>query len=79
MCKQTHKITKKKYKKEYEERRSCDDAITQLHGSDFQGQQLRVEYAHAERNDEYKSRDTKSNDTCFKCGQAGHWARDCTR
>ncbi|CAG8531529.1 4268_t:CDS:10 [Paraglomus brasilianum] len=63
---------------EYEERRSCDDAISHLHGNDFQGQQLRVEYAHAERNDEYKSRDTKSTDACFKCGQVGHWARDCT-
>jgi arginine/serine-rich splicing factor 7 len=91
---------------EYEERRICEEAIDSLHGSEFQGSNLRVEFAHGERsggnfkyahhhhhhhsnhhhhhnngssNNNNNRGETKSTDTCFKCGLVGHWARECTR
>ena len=87
-------------KKEYEERHICEEAIDSLNGTEFQGSQLRVEFAHGERSGNFKhynnhhhhsnhhhsnnnsnrgGAETKSTDTCFKCGLIDHWARECTR
>jgi hypothetical protein len=35
--------------------------------------------AHDEEDDDEDEDDDESNDICFKCGQHGHWAKDCHR
>jgi hypothetical protein len=40
------------------------------------GQILEIELAPVAHDEED---DDESNDICFKCGQHGHWAKDCHR
>merc|ERR1712137_401954 len=53
----------------FEEQSSADDATEGLQGKDLLGSPLFIEPA--------KSSRTTDRDSCFKCKQSGHWARDC--
>ncbi|KAJ1647833.1 hypothetical protein LPJ64_000798 [Coemansia asiatica] len=55
---------------EYEDVNDAEDAIKQCNGLSVQGERIVVEFA--------KGAARKRDDnTCFRCNQEGHWARDC--
>ncbi|KAJ3066434.1 hypothetical protein HK102_007654, partial [Quaeritorhiza haematococci] len=55
---------------EFEDRRDAEDALKATDGKQLQGTRMVVEWA---KGGTRKS----SEDGCFKCGNDGHWARDC--
>jgi len=63
---------------EFEDKRDAEDAIRELDGTTLLGRHIAVEWAKGPRrgSDSSSSRD-KNADACFKCGDTGHWARDC--
>jgi len=65
---------------EFEDKRDAEDAIKELDGATLLGRRIAVEWAKGPRrgSDSSGSRDKTDGDACFKCGESGHWARDCT-
>jgi len=65
---------------EFEDKRDAEDAIKELDGATLLGRRIAVEWAKGPRrgSDSSSSRDKTDGDACFKCGESGHWARDCT-
>jgi len=64
---------------EFDDKRDAEDAIRELDGATLLGRHIAVEWAKGPRrgSDSSSGRD-KNGDACFKCGDTGHWARDCT-
>jgi len=54
---------------EFEDRRDAEDALRELDGATLLGRTIAVEWARGSRRSD--------TDACFRCGAAGHWARDC--
>ncbi|KAI6136987.1 hypothetical protein F5141DRAFT_1077951 [Pisolithus sp. B1] len=61
---------------EFDNRRSAEESVAKYHEGYFMGNKVRVEIAHG------KGRATKRTEdpgACFKCGENGHWAKECSR
>ncbi|KIK15877.1 hypothetical protein PISMIDRAFT_8819 [Pisolithus microcarpus 441] len=61
---------------EFDNRRSAEESVAKYHEGYFMGNKVRVEMAHG------KGRATKRIEdpgACFKCGENGHWAKECSR
>ncbi|KAI6032099.1 hypothetical protein BKA83DRAFT_4209980 [Pisolithus microcarpus] len=58
------------------ELKSAEESVAKYHEGYFMGNKVRVEMAHG------KGRATKRIEdpgACFKCGENGHWAKECSR
>jgi RNA recognition motif-containing protein len=53
---------------EFDDPRDAEDAIDRANGTRIRGGEIVVEWAKGTK---------RSSDECFKCGRAGHWARNC--
>jgi len=66
---------------EFDDKRDAEDAIKELDGATLLGRKIAVEWAKGARrgsdSSTSTSRDKTDGDACFKCGESGHWARDC--
>jgi len=62
---------------EFDNKRDAEDAIRELDGTSLLGRHIAVEWAKGPRRGSDSS-STRDGDACFKCGESGHWARDCT-
>jgi RNA recognition motif-containing protein len=63
---------------DYEDKLDAEDAIKSLHGYELNGGRLVVEFAKGPGHGSIRRSDRGApTGGCFKCGEPGHWARDC--
>ncbi|KIJ68812.1 hypothetical protein HYDPIDRAFT_173456 [Hydnomerulius pinastri MD-312] len=59
---------------EFDSREAAEESVAKYHEGYFMGNKIRVELSHN------RGRAAKRSDdpgACFKCGESGHWAREC--
>ncbi|KAF9234968.1 hypothetical protein BU15DRAFT_78516 [Melanogaster broomeanus] len=61
---------------EFESKEAAEESVAKYNEGFFMGNKIRVELSHS------RGRTAKRSDdpgACFKCGESGHWARECHR
>ncbi|KAF8446363.1 hypothetical protein L210DRAFT_3758434 [Boletus edulis BED1] len=61
---------------EFESKEAAEESVARYHEGYFMGNKIRVELSHS-RGRSYKRSDDPG--ACFRCGEGGHWARECPR
>ncbi|CAD8069908.1 unnamed protein product [Paramecium sonneborni] len=58
----------------FSQEQEAEDALKALNGCEINGQKLKVDVVD---NRKGRRNGPQEKDECFKCGQGGHWAREC--
>ncbi|KIJ21412.1 hypothetical protein PAXINDRAFT_164924 [Paxillus involutus ATCC 200175] len=61
---------------EFESKEAAEESVAKYHEGFFMGNKIRVELSHNRGRTAKRSEDPGA---CFKCGESGHWARECPR
>jgi RNA recognition motif-containing protein len=62
---------------EFEDSRDAEDAVKEMDGYRLSGRPIVVEWAKGKRRGGERASGGGDRDACFKCGEKGHWAREC--